>query len=162
VRRDAVFQWVEVEGEGEQQLMHALLQVLRDFSSVSSQSSPAPPPSSPLHLPPAVIFTPTRSSCERTASFLSSSGFPAAALHGGCSLQHTLQQQQLLHQRVISCIGTSVKPCSCLNNRACNFIFFSLPLPLPASCNGRHEQGAGLGRGGRARDRMPTGTKCRL
>jgi superfamily II DNA/RNA helicase len=140
VRSDAVFQWVEVEGEGEEQLMHALLQVLRDFSSVSSQSYPALPPPSPLqNLPPAVIFTPTRSSCERTASFLTSSGFPAVALHGGCSLQHTLQQQQLLRQRVISCIGDSFKLCSCLNNRACNFIFFSFPFPLPASCNGRHE-----------------------
>ena len=101
-----LMQWVDVESEGEEQLMHALLRILQGFSPVTAPSaSSSSLPSSLPSLPVTLIFTPTRSSCERTASFLSSAGFAAAALHGGFSLQHTLHQQQLLQQRAISCIG---------------------------------------------------------
>jgi hypothetical protein len=137
--------------------MHALLHILRDRSSVTSQLQP---PSLPL-LPPTLIFTPTRLSCERTASFLSTVGFAASALHGGCSLQHILQQQQLLQQRAISCIGARLNPfpCFCPRRRVHGLVFSR----WHASCNGRYEQGLGLGWGwgSGAGDRMPTCRKCR-
>jgi superfamily II DNA/RNA helicase len=90
-------QWVDVEADDEEALMRALLHTLRLHSSASLPSS----------IPPAVIFTSTRSACEQTAAFLCSAGFSAAALHGGCSLQHILHQQHLLYTREISCVGKS-------------------------------------------------------
>ncbi len=77
--------------------MRVLLRALREYSSASLSTPPS--------LPPTLIFAATRSSCERIASFLCSAGMPAVALHGGCSLPHTLHQQLLLQKRDISCIG---------------------------------------------------------
>ena len=92
-------QWVEVEGEGEEALMNALLGILRSFAQ------PPLPISQPPPLPPTVIFVPSRTSCQRTAAFLKSHGIAAAALHGGSSLQQALDEQVLLQQGAIWCIG---------------------------------------------------------
>ncbi len=92
-------QWVEVEEEGEEALMNALLGILRAYPQLPLPISEQPP------LPPTVIFVPTRTSCQRTALFLKSNGIAAAALHGGSSLQQALDDQALMHQRAISCIG---------------------------------------------------------
>ncbi len=102
-------QWVEVEGEGEEALMNALLGILRSFAQPPLPISQPPPlPSTlilPPPLPPTVIFVPSRASCQRTASFLKSHGIAAAALHGGSSLQQALDEQVLLQQGAIWCIG---------------------------------------------------------
>jgi superfamily II DNA/RNA helicase len=92
-------QWVEVEEEGEEALMNALLGILRAYPQLPL------PTSEPLPLPPTVIFVPTRTSCQRTASFLKSNGIAAAALHGGSSLQQALDDQVLMQRRALSCIG---------------------------------------------------------
>jgi superfamily II DNA/RNA helicase len=91
-----------VDSDTEEELMSTLLRTLRDHALKSAPSS--------WHLPPTVVFAPTRSSCERVASFLCDSGISAVALHGGCSMQHILQQQILLQKRQIVCIGSTPAP----------------------------------------------------
>ena len=134
------WQWVDVEGEGEETLMQALLQTLRIQASQSPSQAPSPLSSqSPSQsqsqsqlqsLPPTIIFTPTRSSCQRTASFLSSAGIAAAPLHGGCSLQQAQQLQLLLHTRAIACIGACPLLCNLANSP---LICPPPPPPLPVA-----------------------------
>jgi hypothetical protein len=121
---------VDVDSDGEEELMSALLRTLHAHAPASL---PVP---LPKRLPPTVIFAPTRSSCERIASFLCSSGIFAVALHGGCSMQHVLQQQLLLQKRDISCIGTRPEP-------ALSFVS-----PCPAVATDAMSRGLDWGGGG--------------
>lgn len=116
--------------DDEETLLRALLHTLR-------HDVPVLPPLSG-RLPPTVIFARTRSSCERIASFLCDSGISAVALHGGCSMQYLLHQQQLLHTRHILCVGP--QPCSALLFRG----FCHTPCPVVAT----DAMGRGLDWGG--------------